>query len=123
MNLYQQQILDHYQNPRNFYKMNDSTHRFFMQNLSCGDEVEIFLKVKNEIIKEASFEGEGCSISIASASILTEFLIDKNIDEVKKFDYDVILDLLGIPLTTSRMKCAVMSLEAVKKSLNENNQN
>ena len=89
-----------------------------MQNLSCGDEVEMFLKVDAKgIIEKASFEAEGCSISIASASMLTEYLVGKNIDDVKLYDYDVVLDLLGIPLTTARLKCAVMSLEAVKKSI------
>lgn len=119
MNIYQEQILDHYQNPRNFYNMSDSTHKFMMQNLSCGDEVEMFLKVDSKgKVEKASFEAEGCSISIASASMLTEFLVGKNINDVKAFDYDVVLDLLGIPLTTARLKCAVMSLEAVKKSIN-----
>lgn len=99
--------------------MSDSTHKFMMQNLSCGDEVEMFLKVDSKgKVEKASFEAEGCSISIASASMLTEFLVGKNINDVKAFDYDVVLDLLGIPLTTARLKCAVMSLEAVKKSIN-----
>lgn len=117
MNIYQQQILDHYHNPRHFQKLDDFTHTFKLQNLSCGDEVEIYLKVDKNKITDASFQGEGCAISIASASLLTDYLIGQTIAAVKSLSVDKVLELLGIQLTTSRLRCAVLPLEAAQKAL------
>ena len=72
--LYQQVILDHNKNPKNFYKMTDFDYKAKGHNPLCGDQLDLFIKVENEIIKEISFEGHGCAISKASASMMTQSL-------------------------------------------------
>lgn len=118
MNEQQQILLDHYHSPHNFGEISNYTHHHKIQNLSCGDELEIFLRVDPQslTITKVGFVGEGCSISIASASLLTLKIKGMKVEDVLKLDYDDILDMIGIPLTPARLKCAVLSLEAVKKA-------
>lgn len=119
MNEQQQILLEHYHNPKNFGKPKSFTHYHKIQNLSCGDELEIYLNVdpKTSKVKNAHFEGEGCSIAIASASLLTQKLKGMKVSDVLILEYDDIIDLIGIVLTTSRLKCAVLGLEGVKRAL------
>jgi nitrogen fixation NifU-like protein len=117
MNIYQQNILDNYHHPQNSGKPEHYTHSFKLQNLSCGDEVEVFVNLENGIIKDVHHVSEGCAISIASSSILSEELKGKTIDEVAKLTPEYMLELLGIELTTSRLKCAHLPLQAVQKAL------
>lgn len=117
MNEQQQILLDHYHNPRNFGKPKEYSHSAQLENLSCGDEITMFLQTKNNTITQAFFEGEGCSISIAAASLLTEKLKGIDISKVQRMEYEDMIDLVGIPLTTARVKCAVLSLEATKKAI------
>ena len=118
MNDYQEQILDHYHNPRNFGKpLWIPTHTQKLQNLSCGDEVEIFLLIEEGIVEQVAFTGEGCSISIAAASLYTEEIKGKQVDYIDKFTIDNMLELLGIKLTTSRLRCANLVIEASKAAL------
>lgn len=79
--LYQEVILDHNFKPRNFRKIKDATHRACGNNPLCGDKVEVFLVIENELIKDISFFGDGCAISKASASMMTEFLMFKSKNE------------------------------------------
>lgn len=118
MNEYQEQLLDNYHNPRNFGKPNfDYTHTAKVSNLSCGDELQVWLKVSSGIVEDICFEGEGCSISIATASLLYSEIKGKSIEDIITFKDDYSTSLVGIPLTISRIKCALLSLEAVKNSL------
>jgi len=118
MNDYQEQILDHYHNPRNYYSPKwMPTHKAKLQNLSCGDELELFLLVEKDEIKEVAFQGEGCSISIASASLLTELIIGQDLNFIKNITSDKILSIIGIELTPTRMKCALLSLDTLNKAL------
>jgi nitrogen fixation NifU-like protein len=121
MNIYQQQILDHYHNPRSFGAPENYTHSFAAENLTCGDEVTFFLDVDSEsrLIRSAHFTGSGCAISIASASLLTEELAGKNQSDVEKMGKESMLELLGITLTSSRLKCALLPLEAAKSALTQ----
>ena len=120
MNEYQQQIIDLYQNPLNFGTPKEFSHSFKLSNLSCGDEIEVYLTVKKGKVTDAQFVGAGCSISIASASLLTDFIVGKKLTDIIKLNEDDILDLLGIPLTTARLKCALLPLESTKKALKLN---
>lgn len=117
MNEYQQQILDHYKNPHHYGKLEDFNHTLKLQNLSCGDEIEVFLKVEDSKIVDASFLGVGCSISIAASSLLLDEIIGKDINVVKQLTIENILEMLGIKLTMTRQKCAYLSLETVQKAL------
>ena len=118
MNEFQEQILEHYHNPRNFFKPNwTPTKSAKLQNLSCGDEIELFLLIENNKVKDVSFQGEGCSIALASASLLTEQIKNKSLKFLKKYTIEKLLSLIGIPLTPSRTKCATLSFETLTETL------
>lgn len=117
MDIYREKLLDNYNNPQNYGELADATHKKQLENLSCGDSITMQLIVQDEVIKDIKFEGEGCAVAIASASILTQELKGKTIEEVNSMDMDNLLGLLGVTLTASRMKCAALSLEATKKAL------
>jgi nitrogen fixation NifU-like protein len=120
MNPFQEQILDHYKNPRNFGKPTWSpTHTKKIQNLSCGDSIEIFLLIEEEIIKDVAFIGEGCSIAIAATSLLLEDLKGKSKEVAELIELDNLLNIMGIELTTARKVCANLSVEAVKQSFSQ----
>lgn len=88
--LYQEVIIDHNKNPRNFYKMENRTHQAEGFNPLCGDQLKLYLMIdiKDNIIKSISFEGKGCAISTASASLMTEILLNKTVEEAEKiFEY------------------------------------
>ncbi len=116
--MYQEQILDHYKNPRNFGKMLDADLHAKDSNPLCGDELTIYIKVSGDgKITDIKFYGHGCAISQASASLLTMRLKGKNIEEAKKVDTENIVKMLGIKLSPVRLKCALLSLQVLKKAL------
>jgi len=112
--LYREVILDHYQHPHNHGVLPDPDITFEDSNPLCGDKIRVDLKVENNIVKEVRFSGKGCAISQAAASMLTDELIGKSLDEIKKIDKDFVFEMLGIPLSPSRVKCALLSLKVVK---------
>ena len=124
MDIYREKLLDHYNNPRNYGKLVDADAIIKLENISCGDSIELYLKVENGKAVAINFEGEGCAVAIASASMLTEFAVGKTIEEIKQIDFDELQKILGIQLTLSRIKCANLSLETLQKALKsiENNQ-
>jgi|SRR3989344_3605945 len=115
MNIYRQNILEHYKNPDNLGNLTNFNLKCQAHNPSCGDELEIKLKIENKKIKDAKFTAKGCAISIASADILLDNIKNKNLDEVKKIDEKKLLSLLGTKLTPSRLNCALLSLQALKQ--------
>ena len=114
MNIYQEDILDHYENPSNYGTLEDATISYEEDNPLCGDKIRMDLKVEDGIIQDIRFSGHGCTISQASASMLTEQIKGKPLEEVKKLSRDDILDMLGIPLGPVRLKCALLSLKVLK---------
>ena len=115
MNIYRENILDHYKNPNNQGNLANHNFKCHAHNPSCGDEIEVKLKIENKKIKDAKFIAKGCAISIASADILLDYLKDKNISEIKKIDEKKLLSLLGTKLSPSRINCALLSLQALKQ--------
>ncbi len=108
-------ILDHYENPRHHGPMADATVSIKGGNPGCGDIVTIYLKIgADERITDASFEGEGCTISQAAASILTEQIIGKTLAEVNAMDYTQFIDDLGREVVINRVKCATLALNTAK---------
>ncbi len=112
--LYREIILDHYQHPHNHGTLSEPDISYEDSNPLCGDKIRIDLKVKDNIVLEVKFSGKGCAISQASASMLTDELIGKSLDEIKKIDKDFVFNMLGIPLSPTRVKCALLSLKVVK---------
>ena len=116
--MYQENILDHYKNPRNFGKIENASVHHHEYNPLCGDELEIFLIIdKNKNITDVKIKANGCAISTASASMLSEQAKGKNIEEIKKFKKEDILEMLGIPLSPVRLKCALLSLDTFKNAI------
>ena len=114
--MYRQQILDHYKNPRNYGGLADPTFSHVGHNTSCGDELEFDVKLADdgETIESVSFTGEGCAISQASASLLSQELPGMTLSEVEEMDRDDVLDMLGIEVTPMRIKCAVLAEKVVQ---------
>lgn len=116
--IYQEIILDHYRNPRNQGVLKVPTHEATGNNPTCGDKLSMQLSVKNDIIEEVKFTGSGCAISQASASILTEYLSGKSVKEASTMKKEAVFELLGIELSLTRQKCALLSLDTFQKALN-----
>ncbi|MCC7452407.1 MAG: SUF system NifU family Fe-S cluster assembly protein [Anaerolineae bacterium] len=108
-------ILDHYENPRHRGKLDDATVTIKGGNPGCGDIIEAYLKLdENERIVDASFDGEGCTISQAAASILSEQIIGKTLQEVNDMDHTQFIEDLGREVVINRLKCATLALNTVK---------
>ena len=112
--LYRDNIIDHYQNPRNYGTLEHPDISYEDSNPVCGDEIRMDLKIQDGRVVDARFQGHGCSISQASASMLTEEIIGKTLEEVRQIDKQYLLDMLGIPLGPVRLKCALLSLKVLK---------
>lgn len=119
MNSQQEVILDNYKNPQNTGDHGwEPTHSAKSQNLSCGDSIEMKLLIEDGKLKDLRFVGEGCSIAIASASILSQEIKGKDIKDIEEMNVEDVLSLIGIDLTMSRQKCAMLSLDAIQNALN-----
>lgn len=114
MNIYEEDILDHYESPSNYGTLENPDISYEEDNPLCGDQIRMDLKVEDGIITDVRFSGHGCTISQAAASMLTEEIIGKHLDEVKKLSKDDILELLGIPLGPVRLKCGLLALKVLK---------
>ncbi len=112
--LYREVILDHYQNPRNYGTLDPADISYEEDNPVCGDHIRLDIRLKDGRVAEVRFSGHGCAISQASASMLTEAIEGKTMDELKALNKDDILDLLGIPLGPVRIKCALLPLKVLK---------
>lgn len=113
--IYREIILDYYRNPRNYGKIDSPDITIRDSNPLCGDEIEIHVKFDGDKIKDVKFTGKGCAISQASASMLTEMIMGKNLEDVKKVGKEDILESLGLPnLGPARIKCALLSLKTLK---------
>jgi len=113
--LYRENILDHYQNPRNYGTLDHPDISYQDDNPLCGDVIRIDIKLDDQKrVSQVAFSGEGCAISQASASMLTEEIMGKTLDEVKQMSKDDVLDMLGIQVGPVRIKCALLSLKVLK---------
>lgn len=111
--------MDHYKNPRNWGKIKQATIRAEEGNSSCGDRLEMSLVIKKNKIEEIGFEGEGCAISVAAASMLTEAVKGKKINKVIIMGKEEVMKLLKIKISGARMKCATLGLVTLKKAIKE----
>lgn len=118
MDLYSEIILDYFKNPRNNGPLANATISATELNPTCGDKITAHLKISpNNTIEKATYEGEGCAISQASVSMLTEILAGKTTNEIKNMDNNEIYELLGVPISPGRVKCALLGLVAFKKAI------
>ena len=118
MELYTEVIVDLAKNPLNRRSIENATHTGSGVNTTCGDHVRLYLLVKDGVVTDASWEGDGCAISSASASVLTEELKGKSTEEVAHFDKEALMRVMEIPaLGPARVKCLTLSLETLQSAL------
>jgi len=116
--LYQEEILDHYKHPRNKGPLSGATFTARGSNPLCGDEVVLHVKVDSaNHVSDVHFEGQGCAISQASASMLTTMLKGRSLPDVEALDRNAVLTRLGIPLSAVRLKCALLSFQVLRLAL------
>ena len=116
--LYRDNILDHYRSPRNAGHLEHPSATAEGVNPLCGDELSIELSVEDGVVSEVRYNGRGCAISQAAASMLSETIKGRRVDELSAIGKDDVLDELGIPLTPIRLKCAMLSVGVLKVALN-----
>ncbi len=113
--LYRELILDHYRNPRMKGLVENPDIDYEDDNPFCGDHLHLTIRLdENDTVTDVGWEGEGCAVSQASASMLYESLAGKSLEEIRHIDKDAILEMLGIPLSPVRVKCALLSLKVLK---------
>jgi len=113
-----EEILEHYKHPRNKGAIADADITFSDSNPLCGDEVQVYLKIDpNKKIQDIKTEAKGCAISQAAASMLTDTLRGKSLEEVRQLKNQFVFDLLQIHLSPIRVKCALLALIAIKKGI------
>jgi nitrogen fixation NifU-like protein len=117
--LYAEDILDHYKHPRNFGQLDHPDIHVEANNPLCGDRLAMDLKVRDGVVEDVAFRGQGCAISQASASMLTEEILGKPLEELAGTTRDDILDMLGVEVSYARMKCATLSLGLLRLALAE----
>ncbi|MBE7531113.1 MAG: iron-sulfur cluster assembly scaffold protein [Chloroflexi bacterium] len=113
--IYREQIIDLYENPLNYGELDAPDWSYEEDNPLCGDVVRIEVKLGADgRVAEVAWRGDGCAISQASASILTEEIKGLTLEEIRNFDKDHLLELIGVPLSMARVKCALLSLKVLK---------
>ncbi len=115
--LYKENIIDHYKNPHNFKTLKDYTFKHKEVNPLCGDNITLYVTLENNKVTQVGFQGDGCAISQASISMLTDKIKGMTKEKLHQLTQQDIFDLLGIPISHSRMKCALLSLKALHKGL------
>jgi nitrogen fixation protein NifU and related proteins len=124
MDIYRETILEHYKNPRNFGHLTHPDSTVEEGNITCGDRIVMEIQVKHQkskvrCIQDIRFSGEGCAISQAAASMLTEKAKGMSLTEVLSLQTSAILSMLGTTLTPSRTKCATLPLEVLQKAVSK----
>lgn len=115
--LYREIVLEHWKNPLNYGVIKNPDIDIEENNPLCGDEIRITIKTDGKKIKQIAFTSEGCAISTACASMFTEMVKQKSIQEIKKIKPEVFLDKFGICLSPVRIKCALLAYSTLKKGL------
>jgi nitrogen fixation protein NifU and related proteins len=115
--LYRDYILEHYRRPHNFGVLEDATASHEGANPLCGDRITLQVRVNDGKIDAVGFTGRGCAISQASASLLTDEVKGKSVDQATHYTSNDVLDLLGIEISPARLKCALLSLETLQLAL------
>jgi nitrogen fixation NifU-like protein len=115
--LYREQVLEHYKHPRNYGELDPRDLEFHDHNPLCGDEMGLHVRVEDGRISELRFHGQGCAISQAAASLASEELIGMALEEAKDLPAEWAIDLLGIDISPTRRKCALLNLKVLRGAI------
>jgi nitrogen fixation protein NifU and related proteins len=110
-------ILDHFKNPRNYRRLSEPDISHEEGNPLCGDVIRFDFKIKNNKVSETGFSGKGCAISQASASILTEMIVNQELEVIRELTANELLKAIGMRISPVRLKCALLSLKVLKSGL------
>lgn len=113
--LYQEHMLDHFHHPRHKGTLERWTHQAVLANLSCGDEISIQLLVQDGVIVDIGWTGEGCAVSQASASVMTDAIIGKSLEKSQELTLNDVSEHLGIPISEGRSRCALLFIQALQR--------
>lgn len=119
MSVYNTVVMDHFKNPRNHGRLEKYDFTTGDQNPSCGDSIVIDGRIENGKVIALGFDSHGCAVNKASASLVTEAVLGKTVDEIIALDKDFVLNLLGLELGPNRIKCALLGLMALQQGLTE----
>ena len=114
--MYAEDIIANYEHPHNKGKLDNPSISMHNYNPLCGDEITMYLKIDNGKIADVKFEGTGCAISMATASMLTDFVKSKSLNEIEQMGVKSVFDLIGFDPGPARLKCATLSLRALKEA-------
>jgi len=117
MNIYAEEIISHYEHPHNKGKIAKPSTSFHEYNPTCGDDITVYMSVKGGKVDDVKFDGNGCAISMAAASMLTDEINGKSLEDVERLGVQDLIDLIGIDPGPARLKCATLSLKTIKKAL------
>ena len=117
MDLYREELLEHYKNPKNYGRLKDPTATTHEANPLCGDVLDLDLKIEDGVVTDIAFEGSGCAISTAATSMLLEKVKGMKVDDIKKISREEMLNMVNSNLTISRIKCATLGYNALVKLL------
>ena len=115
--IYQEEVLEHYRHPQNFGVLKNPTHTGAAENPLCGDSITLELRVKSGKVADIGFTGSGCALSTASASLFTEWMRDKSVEQLKKVKDKQLFKLIKVPITPARHQCVLLPLTALKRIL------
>lgn len=119
MSEYKEIIIDHYKHPRNFGEMSDKSMEANEANASCGDVIKIFLKIEDGKVIKMMWQGIGCAISTAAASMLSEKVEGEKIEDVKKLKETDLVEWMGGEINPGRMKCATLAYRALQNLISK----
>ena len=114
MDIYAEELISHYEHPHNKGKIRDADTELHEYNPICGDDITMYVRVKDGKVEDVKFDGNGCAISVGCASMLTDYARGKSLKEVESMGFDTMVKLLGIDPGPARTKCATIALKALK---------
>lgn len=120
MDIYKEKILSHYKSPHNYGRLKNPDKTNKAINVSCGDEIEVDLVVKDQKIADVGFESKGCVISTAMMSMLTDYIKGKSLSEIQKINPKALQKMIGIEVSPARLKCLLIPLEAIQQAIVSN---
>lgn len=117
--LYSETLLDHFRHPRNYGELPAADISYESFNPLCGDRIRILVKLNDRIVQDARFKGDGCAISVAAASLLTEMIRSANLEDLSSLPDELLISALESDIQPARLQCALLPLEALRAGMKD----